>query len=763
MLVLAAVLAAFLGEVASCVIIVVIVLISVGLDFFNSYRSEKAAEKLEAKVRITTTVRRDGRWVDVAVREVVPGDAVRLVPGKLVPADGIVIFGNGLDVNESTLTGESLPVVKRVGANVYMGASVTTGSGVMEVTATGRDTEFAHIAAALNARKDMTEFDREMRSFSVLVAKITFGLVLVILAVNMVMNHGFVDSLLFALALAVGLTPELLPLIMTLNLTKGSLEMAKRGVVVKKLSAIQNFGSMDVLCTDKTGTLTENKIEVARWTDAEGREDEKTLFMAYLSCAFSTSYESPLDQAIMDFWKGGKRGWVKRAEVPFDYERRCESVVGEHEGRRWMIIKGAPEAVVAKCDRRDDGAEMTRHARRKIMEVCRGMSGEGLRVVAVATREVPVREEYGVESEREMIFAGFVAFRDPVKRGVGGAIKRLVRYGVNVKMITGDDPLVAARVAEEVGMEVAVVLGDEVDKMNAMKLVKAVEKTTIFARVNPEQKLRIIEALRRGGHTVGYIGDGVNDAPALSAADVSISVNNAVDVAKAAADLILMRRSLAELCEGVVEGRRIFANTLKYLMMALSSNFGNMFSMAASSMLLPFLPMSAPQILFNNLLYDASQFGLPTDNVDREMVAAPRKLNMRNIKKFMWVFGPVSSVFDIITFVVLFFGFRLGEAGFQTGWFIESLLSQTFVVYVLRTRKIPFVGSRPGKALVACSFGVVAVAMAVVFSGVGGWFGFEVPSFLVCLVIAGIVMGYLVVVEVVKQGFYRWVVRGDNI
>jgi len=788
----------FLGDIPSAVIIIAIVLLSVSLDFANTYRSEKAAAALQKQVEVFAGVWRDHKLKKIPLADLVAGDVVQLDAGSLIPADGQIIATTNLAIDESSLTGESFPVEKNLNDVAYLGSSVTSGAGLMKVTATGAKTEFAHVAAALH-KTAPTEFDREIARFSGLIAKVTFGLVLGIFVLNLILGHNtLLNSLLFSVALAVGLTPELLPLIITLNLTKGSLAMAKKGVIVKKLSAIQNFGSMDVLCTDKTGTLTENRIAVARHMDFSREENENVLKYAYVACQFSTAYESPLDLAVLDYRKFDLKDYKKIQELPFDFQRKRESVVAKiADGTEMLIAKGAPEEMLKIVNSYEDDGQikvLDDAALESLRESYENLSRDGFRCLAIATKKLASSREkivkkataktaaisrkdlvtiakklndndqrkFTVADENDMTFVGFIAFIDPPKETAEASLAALRGNGIEVKIITGDDPLVSTHVAKELNLDVKGVLtGDQIAEMNKLQLSREVDKHTIFARVNPSQKLAVIEALRARGHVVGYMGDGINDAPSLRAADIGISVNNAVDVAKDTADLILLKKSLAELNDGVVEGRRTFANTLKYLMMGLSSNFGNMFSMAGASLFLPFLPMTAPQILFNNLLYDTSQFAIPSDDVDKEMIAKPRKMDLSSLKKFMWVFGPLSSVFDFATFGTMFFIFHANSPAtaplFQTGWFIESLMTQTFVVYVIRTRKIPFVQSRPSTPLLLSVAGVILLALIVIFSFVGKYFGFAILPPAAILTITGLVIVYLILAEFIKHIFYRHV------
>ncbi|GAC1371040.1 MAG: magnesium-translocating P-type ATPase [Candidatus Saccharimonadales bacterium] len=754
-LMFAATLSAFLGDLVSFFIITVIVLISTVLDFVNNFRSERAAEILKARVRVEAEVRRDGQWVSLPLAELVPGDIVKLSAGRLIPADGTVLEGKDLAANESSLTGESFPVPKPPAATLYLGSSIISGSGAMLVEQTGTGTKFSHIAHALGSQEVPTEFDREIKDFSVLIIKITTGLVMVIFTLN-IFIHGLsqqnlLESLLFSVALAVGLTPELLPLIITLNLTKGSLAMAKHGVIIKHLSSIQNLGSMDVLCTDKTGTLTEDHIALVRHVDGFGSESDNVLLHGYLASHFTTGFANSLNQAVTAFKDVDVSAYRKIDEIPYDFERKRESVVVDRGGRHLLVTKGAPEEIM-RISSHYAGGHTFEAVKSEVQNQYNVLSAQGFRVLAVATRPVPARPKYEPDIEAGLTFLGFIAFLDPPKQSVEPTLKRMHEYGVTVKIITGDNALVTRKIAQDIGLNITgIVTGAEIERFTRPQLREAVERNTVFARVNPEQKLRIIEQLRANHHVVGYLGDGINDAPALKEADIGISVNNAVDVAKATADLILLRKSLDILVEGIIEGRRTYANTLKYLMMSLGSNFGNMFSMAGGSLLLPFLPMQATQILLTNLLYDTSQFALPLDGVDPDGLMRPRKLSISALKRAMWVFGPISSLFDFATFGLLLFIFHFGTAQFQTGWFLESIATQTFVVYIIRTRKLPFIQSRPSPYLVISTLATVLAGYALVLSPLARYFGFIMLPPAAFAAIAVIVTVYLLVMELAKR------------
>lgn len=756
-LILAASLSGFLGDRTSAAIIIVIVLISTLLDFVNTYKSDKAAEALKSRVRVNAAVYRSGQLIEEPVRNLVVGDVVQLQIGDIVPADGKVLSGEHFYVNESVLNGESFPKSKEAEAELYMGSSTVSGSANMLVTATGHNTKYSHIAASISERELPTEFDREIKDFSLLVIRLTFTLVIFVFLANSLLKHNLLDSLLFSVALAVGLTPELLPMIITLNLTKGSLAMAKRGVIVKKLSAIENFGSMDVLCTDKTGTLTEDRIELVKYVDAFGKESDTVLLHAYIGSKFEVGFNSPLDAAIKSYRKLDIDHFQRVSEIPFDFERRRSSVIVKEHSERKLITRGAPEEVLKVCDFFDDNEPITDHARKKILAEFHGLSQDGFRVLAVAVKSLERRKHYDITDESEMTLIGFIAFLDPAKKTVAATLRHMRENGIEIKVLTGDNDLVTEKIARDIHLNVKGVLtGTQIEAMHDAELAEAVETTTIFARVNPEQKMRLIRILQHNGHVVGYMGDGINDAPALKAADTGISVNNAVDIAKDTADLILMHKSLADLIAGVIEGRKTFANTLKYLKMALSSNFGNMFSMAGASVLLPFLPMLAPQILLNNLLYDASQLTIPLDNVDIEEIKRPRTLKIGALKKFMWVFGPLSSVFDFATFFTLYWVFHLSVGQFQAGWFVESIATQVLVIFVLRTRKLPFVQSRPNRYVALTAILAVLAACFVAYDGIATYFKFQAVPILPSIAIACLVGMYLLLVQLIKGRFYRW-------
>lgn len=757
-LLIAASLSLFFGDKASFFIITAIVCMSIGLDMLNTNRSERAEEALKDKVRVKAQVIRGGITHHVPTSELVPGDIILLAAGKVIPADGVIVESTDLFTNESSLTGESFPQAKPVDQLVYMGSGVVSGSGIMRVTEIGTATKFAHIAKALQSARRATEFEREIKDFSVLIVKVTFFLVVFVFLVNVLFHRNILDSILFSLALAVGLTPELLPLIITLNLTKGSLRMAHEGVIVKQLSAVQNFGSMDILCTDKTGTLTEDKIALVKYVDGDNESSDEVLRLGYLASAFSTSYENPLDAAVRKYPGLNIADYKKVAEIPFDFERKREAVIIHHpkQNERLLIVKGAPEEIfkIATAYRSHEHA-LTPRVRQTISSTYQALSASGFRVLAIATKHVSPEHHYDPSDEAGLSFQGFLAFLDPAKASVSETLERMRTMGIHIKVITGDNAFVTKKIAADINLPIdGILTGDELAKLSKQEIVAAVEKTTIFARVNPEQKMQIIQALQANGHVVGYMGDGINDAPSLRAADVGVSVNNAVDVAKDAADFILLRKSLRELVNGIIEGRRTFANTMKYLRMSLSSNFGNMFSMAGGSLFLPFLPMQATQILLNNLLYDTSQFAIPLDNVDEAEILQPRILSLKAIKRFMWSYGLLSSLFDFTTFGTLILVFHVNAATFQAGWFLESILTQIFVVYIIRTRFKPFVESRPGITLVLSTLLIAFLSVVVVLSPLRNLFQFGHLKNVQIVTLSIIVFVYLCFAQIIKHKFY---------
>ncbi len=785
---IAGLISGILGEWANMVIIYIIVFLSVILDFYQESKAEQAAEKLKEAVTTTATVIRDGTKQEIKIYDVVPGDIIYLSAGDITPADARVISAKDLFINQSALTGESFPVEKTNSVvkvkdsaitewnnYLFMGTSVVSGTATALVVKTGGITEYGKIAKKLVEKAPETEFEKGIKSFGFLIMQVTILLVLFVFMVNALLHpdtQGILNALLFAVALAVGLTPELLPMIITVNLSRGAISMSKKGVIVKRLASIENFGSMNVLCTDKTGTLTENKITLVLHVDPEGNDNDKVLLYSYLNSFYQTGLKSPLDEAILVHEKLDITGYQKIDEVPFDFVRRRVSVVVEKDHQRFFIGKGAPEEIFKVSSFYEMNGlhyDLTDEMRKKAEQKYYDLSSEGFRVLGVAYKKLKEEKTvYSINDERDMVFMGFVAFLDPPKETAKESLRLLSKAGIELKILTGDNEQVARKTCESLGFEVkGVALGGEIGKLSDEALSRLVEEDNVFARVNPVQKDRIITLLKNNGHVVGFMGDGINDAPSLKTSDVGISVNNAVDVAKESADIILLKNDLTVLAEGVLEGRKTFGNTMKYIMMGVSSNFGNMFSVAGASLLLPLLgyniyPMLPIQILLNNLLYDLSQSTITTDNVDPEYVEKPKRWDIGFIRSFMVSLGPVSSLFDFLTFFIMLYVFFPLFPGFpqdslfQTAWFLESLITQTLVIFAIRTRKFPFWKSKPGKYLIMSSLAIVIIALIIPFTGFGvTYFEFTSPPPLFFAVLVGLVVAYLALAEVVKRLFYK--------
>ncbi len=771
-LLFAAAVSAFTGDVPSFVIIAVIVLMSVILDVTQERQAQNAAERLREQVSLSAKVLRDGGPIDIPAADIVPGDIILLAAGDLIPADSRLIEARDLYVDEALLTGEAYPAEKDAapasGAAagettfplnlVFMGSSVVSGTAKALVLATGRNAQLGSIAGALLKQPPPTAFAIGIQKFGMMIVQATIFLVLFVVLVNVLFHRTLLESFLFALALAVGLTPELLPMIVSVTLAHGATRMSRKQVIVKRQSAIDDLGSMNVLCSDKTGTLTEARIKLVREVDFGGNDSGTVMQMALLNAAFETGLKSPLDEAILAAGKIDLAAWRKIDEVPFDFERRRVSILVEGEGRRLIIVKGAPEDILGHAAfYEQQGAPLRPFdaaARNTAEATFNGLGAGGYRVLGVAWREVKAdHEKASVADEADLTFAGFLAFLDPPKEGTRVALAALANLGIALKVVTGDNEQVTRHVCGELGLKVAGTLtGPEVAALTDEALIARVEDTTLFCRVTPPQKSRIIRALRRKGHVVGYLGDGINDAPSLHAADVGFSVDTACDVAKEAAAMILLHKDLGVLADGVREGRKTFGNILKYMMMGTSSNFGNMFSMAAGVLFLPFLPMLPTQILLNNLLYDFSETTIPLDNVSDAMVAKPRRWDLDIVRKFMFVFGPLSSIFDFVTFGLLLRVFHADEKLFQTGWFVELLSTQVLVIFIIRTA-YPL-RDPPHPALITSTLLAFAVAVALPYSPLAPWLGFvPVPAPLMGAM-ALVTIAYLVLVYVVKRWFF---------
>jgi Mg2+-importing ATPase len=699
---------------------------------------------------------------------------VLLAAGDLVPGDGRVLQAKDFFVNQALLTGESYPVEKVLRDwseggqdmadavnSVFMGTSVVSGSATALICRTGPATSLGEIADTLATKAPPTSFEQGTQRFGLLITRFTILLVLFVVLVNAFFHRPWLESFLFAVALAVGLTPELLPMIVSVTLARGAMRMAKKKVIVKRLASIHNLGSMEVLCTDKTGTLTEARIRLERHVDGLGRESRRVLELAYLNSFFETGLKSPMDDAILEHKEIDITVWRKIDECPFDFERRRVSVLVENGKSRLLAVKGAPEDILRLSTMYEENGEgnlqpLDDAARTRIQALCEELGRDGFRVLGIAWKRVGLDHPHAVvDDETELVFAGFAAFLDPPKESAAEALSALAGVGVAVKVVTGDNEIVTMHICEKLNLPISGILtGAEIHGMDDQALQARVEEVNLFCRVTPIQKNRVILALKRRGLVVGYLGDGINDAPPLHSADIGISVDSAVDVAKDAAEMILLERDLNVLYDGVLEGRRTFGNIMKYIMMGTSSNFGNMFSMAGASLLLPFLPMLPVQILLNNLFYDFSEIPIPLDSVDEEYLARPRHWNMNFIRNFMLAVGPVSSIFDFLTFYVMLAVFHANEPLFHTGWFIESMATQVLVIFIIRTRRNPL-QSRPNPWLTICSLAVVTLAVVFPYTPLGSDFGFVPLPSLFYLILAGMVLFYLFAVEGIKQWFFR--------
>ncbi len=770
-LILATLLSAFLKDWADAVIILLIVFGSATLSFWQEYGAHNAAEKLRASLTLRASVVRDGQENAIPVEQIVPGDVILLSAGSLIPADGILIEAKDFFVNQAVLTGETFPVEKAPGVvaaqsslaersnSVFMGTNVRSGSARCLVIETGSRTAFGQIAGRLTLRPPENEFQRGVKHLGYLLTEVMFLLVLGIFFFNILFHKAPLDSLLFSIALAVGLTPQLLPAIININLSKGSQSMAKRGVIVRRLESIENFGSMDILCTDKTGTLTLGVVQLDAAVNPEGENSDEVLRLAALNARFQTGLANPLDEAISIKAPSECKAVEKVDEIPYDFVRKRLSVVIHQDDETTLVTKGALENLLSVCTQVDWAGKVVplqTAPQVQIRSRYEAWSEQGYRVLGLARKPVDgAVHSYSANDESELIFTGFLLFLDPPKLGVKDTIADLARLGVQLKIITGDNHLVARHTAEVVGLKEALILnGAQLDNLRDEALWHAAEKTTIFAEVDPNQKERIILALKKTGHVVGYMGDGINDAPSLHSADVGISVDNAVDVAKEAADFVLLKNDLSVIHEGIIEGRKTFANTLKYVYMATSANFGNMFSVAVASLFLPFLPMLPKQILLINFLTDLPEMMIANDNVDPTFVERPHRWNVQYIQRFMLIFGPLSSIFDLATFGVLLWILKANEAVFHTGWFLESVLSATIVVFALRTR-LALGKSHPSRAMILMT-GLVGIAtLFLPYSPLAGIMGLVPLPPAALIVMISIALVYLIMAEFTKRWFYR--------
>ncbi len=789
---------------AGGVLMLIMVVLGVSLRFFQEARADAAAAKLKAMIHVTATVIRDGKEREIPLAELVPGDVIRLAAGDMIPADIRLLSCRDLFLTQASLTGEAFPVEKfdppdevagrpplELRNVCFLGTSVESGSASAAVVETGRKTYLGSMASAITQGPPPTRFDQGLTNFTWLMLYFMGVMVPAVFLINGFAKHDWGQAFLFALAVAVGLTPEMLPMIVSVCLSKGALLMSRKKVIVKRLNSIQNLGAMDVLCTDKTGTLTMDRVILEQHCDVALKDDDSVLELAFLNSHFQTGLKNILDRAVLKYeelhQKLATADYVKIDEIPFDFSRKMMSVIVDKPGgTHRLICKGAPESVFTKCTQFElDGKilPMDPLLLAALKEEYDQLSADGFRVIAIAYRDLEPKPAYHKEDEKDLILKGYIAFLDPPKETAGPAIAALQKHGIAVKVLTGDNELVSRKIGKEVGLSLeAVLTGAKVAALSDTELADAAEKTTLFVRLSPADKQRIIKVLQSKGHVVGYMGDGINDAPALRIADVGISVDTAVDIAKEAADIILLEKSLMVLEEGVIEGRKVFANIVKYVRMGASSNFGNMFSVLGASLWLPYLPMSPIKILTNNLLYDFSQVPIPTDEVDPEQVSKPRPWDMDEIARFILFIGPISSVFDYTTYSIMWFLFKCNHLGlvpppelaarfahatalnpdstyaaalFQTGWFVESLLTQTLIIHVIRTNKIPFLQSRASWPLIATSATIMLIGAWLPVSPIGLWLGFvPLPTLFWPLLLLTLV-AYIALTQVVKTWLAR--------
>ncbi len=775
-----AILSVATGDVRAAVVMSAMIVLGVGLRFAQEARADAAAEKLRAMIRVTATVLRAGRPLEEPLDRIVPGDVVQLCAGDMIPADIRVLTCRDLFIMQATLTGESLPVEKFETADdtgdqsalefknlCFLGTAVESGTATAVVVETGPRTYLGTIASSLTGEPVQTAFDQGIAHFTWLMIRFIAVMVPLVFIINGVTKHDWKEAFFFALAVAVGLTPEMLPMIVSVCLSRGALLMSRKKVIVKRLNSIQNLGAMDVLCTDKTGTLTQDHVILERHCDVAANESDRVLALAYVNSHFQTGLKNVLDRAVLEHHEIHREvvpDWRKVDELPFDFSRRLMSVVVETpQGMHRLICKGAPEEVFKRCTRfelDDEVNAMDNVLIEDLREEHESLSRDGFRVLALAYRDFQPRQTYSKDDESDLILAGYVAFLDPPKETARAALEALKGHGVTVKILTGDNDLVSRKICQVVGIPTEVVLlGSQVEKMSDVELGEAAERTTLFARMTPGHKQRVIQVLQERRHVVGFLGDGINDSPALRVSDVGISVDTAVDIAKEAADIILLEKNLLVVEDGVVEGRKVFSNILKYVRMGASSNFGNMFSVLGASAILPFVPMAPIQILTNNLLYDVSQVPIPTDDVDPEQVAAPRPWSMSDIRRFILFIGPCSSIFDYTTYVIMLYLFGCWDPAraklFQTGWFVESLLTQTLIIHVIRTNKIPFLQSRASVPLMVTTGAIMLVGLWLPSSPLAPALGLTHLPHLYWPLLALTLLAYVVLTQLVKTWLHR--------
>lgn len=773
----------FTGDIRATILIFSMVVLSLVLRFIQEMRADHSAEKLKAMVKNTATVLRNNKKQEIELKMLVPGDIILLSAGDMTPADVRILSAKDLFLNQAALTGESLPVEKNAKPIVstienpldfcnicFLGSNVVSGSATAIVISTGEQTYFGLLAKDIVAERQLTSFDKGVNKFTWLMIKLIAVMVPAVFLINGLTKHNWFEAFMFAMAVAVGLTPEMLPMIVTVNLSKGALDMARKKTIIKRLNSIQNFGAMNILCTDKTGTITEGKIILEKHVDTRGEPNEQVLHYGYLNSYYHTGLKNLLDDAILDHEEleerlKAKEKYRKIDEVPFDFVRRRMSVVVEEEnGMHKLICKGATDEIINQCNRvQINGAiiDMLPEHIAKCKEVATQLNNEGFRVIALAFKDMPGSPEepvYSIKDEENLVMLGFLSFLDPPKESAEEALKRLKALNVDVKILTGDNEIVTTYICRKVGIPIEnLLLGSQIETMTGAELELAVQNTSVFARLAPMHKERIIKAIQGKDNVVGFLGDGINDAPALKASDVGISVNTAVDIAKESSDIILLENSLLVLEQGVLDGRRVFSNIIKYIKMAASSNFGNMFSVVGASAFLPFLPMLPIQILTNNLLYDFSQTTIPTDKVDDEWVKKPRKWMIGDIKRFILFIGPISSIFDYVTFFMMLYFFNCwhNPSLFHTGWFVESIVSQTLIIHVIRTNKIPFIQSWASWPLIISSILVVGFGTWLTVSPLAGILGFVTlaPSYWIFLAL--IIICYISLTQFVKTWFIR--------
>lgn len=770
LLVAAVILSAVLGQTSDVFIILFILLATGIMSFIQEKRASNAVEKLRSIIRTKVRLTRDGKLVEVFTEDVVPGDILIFAAGDIIPADCLLFEERDMHVNEATLTGETYPAEKAVGEvaestgiskrtnTLFEGTSVVSGSGKAIAVLTGKDTVFGNISASLSKPSDETAFEKGIRKFGFLLMQITIVLAIMILAVNIYFGRPLIDSLLFGLALAVGMAPELLPAIMTIAMSAGAKRMAAQKVIVKKLASIQNLGEINLFCSDKTGTLTEGVLKVSDTVGIDGKESPIVKELAFLNASFESGFANPMDEALRKIPGQSAEGFTKTDEIPYDFIRKCLSVSVKKDNTCRIITKGALSNIVAKCDQvlLPDGTTSSIDAHKTgIDNLYKQYSNQGFRTIGVCYKPIEVSKAISKADEVNMIFAGFVLLFDPPKEGVIDVIEELRKNGVALKIITGDNKLVAEFIANKMGLKNCVIItGEEIGKMSSEALVRNVQQANVFAEIEPQQKENIIKALRKAGNTVAYMGDGINDVAAINAADVGISTNNAVDVAKEAADVVLLEKDLAVLNAGILEGRRTFLNTLKYIYTNTSATFGNMFSMAGASLILPFLPMLPQQILLTNFLTDFPYMAVAADNVDEDELMVPQKWNLKLLKNFMIVFGLHSSVFDYLTFYALYTLFKADAAHFQTGWFIESICTELLILFVVRTHK-SLLKSMPGKLLIALSILSLLITLALPFMPFAKELGFVIPPLKLMGVIVGILTLYVITADMIKVLFFK--------